>query len=73
MPFPWSLLVGFVLLASGLALLVTSVVAPDAEPLRDYGGGLILSSVGMLGGQGINAVQRAVVTPGETITVPPPK
>lgn len=63
MPFPWSLLVGFVLLAVGVGLAVAGVVVPDGEQLLDVGLPIVGAGLGALTGKGVDAVQARRATP----------
>lgn len=64
MPFPWSIIIGFVLLAVGIALIVIGVLVEGADELTTYGSPVLGAGLGMLTGKGADAIQARVTDPG---------
>ena len=73
LPFPWSMIVGFVLLAVGVGVVIAGVLVTEADRLVDIGLPIIGTALGMLSGKGLDTVQgkrSAVVVPAGPVTVP---
>jgi len=65
MPFPWSIIIGFVLLGVGIALILVGVLVEGASELTTYGSPVLGAGLGMLTGKGADVVQTAIKKAGE--------
>jgi len=72
MPFPWSMVIGFVLLAVGVALAVVGALVEGADLLVTIGTPIIGAGVGALTGKGADVVQAKVKKAEPPAVVPVP-